>query len=203
MNWFWRLFEPPHKMKIALAVGHSRKIGNRLDGGAVSVGDVSEWEYNTQLADMIQDILEGQGHTVEIWESYAGKSYGGAMAWLADDIKEWGADCAIELHFNAATPGANGHEWLYWQSSDKGRLLAASINKAFMDTGLPIKQRGIKALNHNSRGALFCRLTHCPAVIAEPFFGSNSDDWAIATSQKATIAEGIASGILDWIQADW
>lgn len=185
-------------MKIAIGVGHSRKIKNRIDGGAVSVEGVNEWEYNRELAEKVEQELELLGHQVAIWDSYEGDGYESSMRWLADEIEEWGADAAIELHFNAATPDAHGHEWLYWHSSDLGMLLAASVNAKMIDEIPDLRIRGIKPKRSGDRGSAFLRFTHCPALITEPFFGSNGDDWQIAVSQKADIARVIADGVDQW-----
>jgi len=56
--------------------------------------------------------------------------------------------------------------------------------------------RGIKGRMRGSRGASYLRLTHCPAVIAEPFFGTCEDpDWLLATQHKEGIARSIAGGL--------
>lgn len=200
-----RIFNGKPAMKIALCVGHSRYIEDRIEGGAVSVaGDngfaQNEWGYNQGLALLIETHLKAEGYEVLLWKDYDGNTYGQAMRWLAKQIGESGADCAIELHFNAAAPAANGHEWLFWRHSDESRLLAYAINTAFVRQVPSIKQRGIKPLYEKSRGASFCRLTPCPAVIAEPFFGTNPGDWRVATERKEDIAKSIADGIHAWCE---
>tara|TARA_B100000579_G_C22711882_1_gene794983 strand:- start:870 stop:1100 length:231 start_codon:yes stop_codon:yes gene_type:complete len=64
------------------------------------------------------------------------------------------------------------------------------------DTFPLFTSRGIKFRRKGHRGAGFLRLTHCPAVIAEPFFGSCKDpDWDLAVNHKEGIAKSIAGGI--------
>lgn len=185
-------------MKVALCVGHSRKIKGRTEGGAVSVDGTNEWEFNSRLAELIADELEILGVEVRIWSEYRGSSYGSAMTWLAEEIEDWKADCAIELHFNSATPGASGHEWLYWHTSDRGMLLAAEFNKFMMDSFPEIRQRGIKPIKHKERGSGFLRLTHCPAVVTEPFFGSNDGEWGLINSDFEELATIHADAIYEW-----
>lgn len=182
-------------MRAALAIGHSRFIGDRRDEGAVSLGGMTEWEYNRSLGDMIATELMGEGHDVRVWDKYRGRGYTSAMRWLAGDIRRWRADAAIELHFNFAHSAAHGHEWLFWHTSDDALVLASAINAEFMAELPELTQRGIKPTRAHERGASFLRMTHCPAVIAEPFFGSNVIDWQVASQQKHQIAAGIASGI--------
>ena len=188
-------------MKIAICVGHSRKINGRTEGGAISVDGTSEWEYNSGLADMISDQLDTLGHQVGIIDDYQGSGYTAAMEWVADQVEEWDADCAIELHFNSATPLGNGHEWLHWATSSRGKALAAHVEAAVIEAVPELRQRGVKAKGKGDRGGAFLRVTHCPALIAEPFFGSNEEDWQIAIEKKVAIAKAIAHGIDAWAES--
>lgn len=175
---------------IALCVGHSRQG----DCGALSIdGHTTEYEYNCDLA---QRISKKTRRPVRVYDTYEGGGYTSAMRWLARKLKDDGAELAVELHFNSASPAATGHEWLYWNSSEKGRLLARSLRDSMEDSFPMFTSRGIKPREKGSRGAAFLRLTHCPAVIAEPFFGSNKDDWDIATKHKEGVAAAIASGVM-------
>lgn len=187
--------------RIALCIGHSRRINDRLDGGAVSISGVSEWTYNRALADLIGAHLTRYRLQWFIVDAYQGRGYGGAMAWLANHLAERAADVAIELHFNSAGPTARGHEWLYWHSSKSGRRLAESLDfemRLQFPPGI-LPARGLKPRSGEHRGSEFLRRTHCPAVIAEPYFASNEEDWKLATMHKDKVAIGIANGIAEWI----
>tara|TARA_R100000655_G_scaffold21217_4_gene43585 strand:- start:39816 stop:40370 length:555 start_codon:yes stop_codon:yes gene_type:complete len=173
---------------IAICVGHSRPN----DSGAASVTGVTEWDYNSQLADMIGDRLKTK---YKIYSTYKGSSYWSSMKWLAKTLRNDAVEAAVELHFNAATPSATGHEWLYWKTSEKGRLFARALRDSFEDCFPQLRSRGIKPRQKGSRGAAFLRLTHCPAIIAEPFFGSNNEDWELALKSMEGIATSIAGGI--------
>ena len=173
---------------IALCVGHSRPN----DSGAASVTGVSEWDYNSELAEMIGSKLR---QPYKIYSTYQGNSYVSAMRWLAKKLHDDRVDVAVELHFNSATPKATGHEWLYWNTSEKGRLLARSLRDSFEDSFPSLTSRGIKARQKGSRGAMFLRATCMPACIAEPFFGSNEEDWELALKHKEGIATSIAGGL--------
>lgn len=187
------------KTLVALCVGHSRKIGNRIEGGAVSVGNQNEHAYNVELANMISAHLGANGVPCHIIAEYEGAGYGSAQRWLASELRDLGATLAIELHFNSASPEAKGHEWLYYHSSANGQKLARRLNEE-MCYGVPeIKSRDAKPRFAGDRGTEFLRGTHCPAVIAEPFFGSNADDWKFAVAKKPQIARAIASGILEYL----
>ena len=117
------------------------------------------------------------------------------MRWLAKKLHDDRVDVAVELHFNSATPKATGHEWLYWNTSEKGRLLARSLRDSFEDSFPLFTSRGIKGRQKGSRGAMFLRATCMPACIAEPFFGSNEEDWELALKHKEGVADAIAGGL--------
>lgn len=184
---------------IALCVGHSRQINGKTEGGAVSFGGVSEHAYNKELADLILADL-GRDVGVALWNRYEGNGYGAAISWLSGEIKKKDAVLAIELHFNCATGDARGAEWLYWHSSTKGKELASCIHSAFTKELPEIKDRGIKPRSSGDRGSDFLRATHCPAVICEPFFGDNKEDWRIAVTNKKEIAAAIANGIRSYLK---
>ena len=187
--------------RIALCIGHSRKINGRRDGGATSVGGISEWNYNHTLADLIGAHLTRNRLQWFILDDYQGIGYVTSMRWVAGQIAERGADVAIELHFNSATPTARGHEWLYWHSSAAGKRLAESLDYE-MRIQLPphtLPARGKKPVEASGRGSEFLRRTHAVAAIAEPFFGSNEDDWKIASTHQDKIAIAIANGIAEWV----
>ena len=171
-------------------------VVGRPEGGAISVGGVSEWNYNLRLGALITDELDRHGIQAVEFRVYEGKTYGGAVSWLASQIKASGCEAAVELHFNSAGTDATGHEWLHWFASERGKSLASNIQSEMTKRIPELKSRGLKAIGGaDERGAGFLRQTHCPAVIAEPFFGSNAADWAIAEAKKPEIAKAIAAGI--------
>ena len=82
---------------IAILIGHSR----RGDRGAVSCGGVSEWHYNRDVAEHLAADLGAAGVANKVYPVYPRSSYGGAMRWLAAELKKDGAEAAVELHFNS------------------------------------------------------------------------------------------------------
>lgn len=184
------------RRKVAICIGHSRMVVGRPEGGAISVGGVSEWNYNLRLGALITDELDRHGIQAVEFRVYEGKTYGAAVSWLASQIKATGCEAAVELHFNSAGADATGHEWLHWFASERGKSLASNIQSEMTKRIPELKSRGLKAIGGaDERGAGFLRQTHCPAVIAEPFFGSNAADWAIAQAKQGEIAKAIAAGI--------
>jgi hypothetical protein len=175
---------------IGLAVGHSR----RGDSGAYTVGpdSVSEYGFNTNLLPLITPLLKVP---YRIYDDYKASSYVGAMTFLSNKMREDKVDACIELHFNAASPKATGHEWLHWESSCGGKRLATKL-KEEMDAAYPeLASRGVKPRGKGQRGALFLRSTPCYACIAEPFFGSSYSDVSLIQADVGKLAAVYARGI--------
>lgn len=182
--------------KIAVCVGHSRFMGSRRDGGALAAdGKTAEWEFNCEVARELCRLL-ARTHDPILFDSYRGKGYTAAMGWLAREIQRAGAVFAVELHFNATDGTATGHEWLYWEHSSASKRAAVQFHLEMSRAFPLLPARGAKARSTQHRGAEFLRLTHCPAVIAEPFFG-DGDDWRTfaPTSARRRLAEVYAQAI--------
>jgi N-acetylmuramoyl-L-alanine amidase len=185
------------KKLIAICVGHSRSG----DDGAVNVEGISEWNFNQPIAKRVCELLHEAGHDSVLIDKYEGSGYAPAMMWLTKHIKELKADVAVELHFNSAGPYANGHEFLHWFSSPKGASLAANLSESLVKFFPNQKDRGLKSINAEDRGGLFLRKTHCPAVICEPFFGSNPTENLYFSNRKEELAKAYTEGILKWVAA--
>lgn len=184
---------------IALCIGHSRRIKGRYDGGAYSPFlDKNERDFNLEVAATVVRNLDRMGEDSRIISDYEGAGYSSAMRDVAKQVREIHASLAVELHFNAASPSANGHEWLYWHTSPNGKRLAQVFHDSFSDDFPSIKSRGIKPLSAGSRGSEFVRLTHCPAILTEPFFGTNTKDCSQITATR--VAESYTKAILKFIR---
>lgn len=177
--------------RIALAIGHSRSG----DSGAVNTDGVTEHKFNSKIARLTGDILSKLGHTVRVIGHYEGSGYSAAMSWLAKEIKAFKADVAVELHFNSAGPYAEGHEWLCWHRSSNGYRLASSFDAIFSKQFPELKRRGVKLVDSEARGSLFLRMTHCPAAILEPYFGSNQDETEFFSNNESELAQVYADAI--------
>jgi N-acetylmuramoyl-L-alanine amidase len=185
-------------MKAAICIGHSRSG----DNGAESVSGVSEWTFNRPIGEKVCDILKGRGVDVLFLDRYEGNGYSSSTTWAATQIDNFGADCAIEIHFNAASPSAEGFEYLYWATSSNGRRLAQSLLDSHAATYPDNTSRGIKPKTYADRGSGFLSKPRCPSVICEPFFGSHPDEWNQYSNEAAIIAKVYADGILDWFGID-
>jgi N-acetylmuramoyl-L-alanine amidase len=180
---------------IAICIGHSRTIKGRYDGGAYSPWlKMNERDFNLLVASQLSTHLSQNGIPSRIINHYAGAGYGSAMVDVSKQVKDARASLAIELHFNSATPTANGHEWLYWHSSKHGEALARAFSAQFSKDHQNIRSRGLKPITARDRGGAFLRVTHCPALIVEPFFGSNESDCRQITT--ASVAKSYAKALI-------
>lgn len=179
---------------IAICVGHSRTG----DHGAVAVdGMTTERLYNTDLADRIAAAVEAAGIEALVFCRYPAASYPAAMRWLARELTREKALVAVELHFNASHERpASGHEWLYHAGSENGRAVAKSLDASMRRHFPDALPRGVKAITTKDNGSGFVRQTPCPAVICEPFFGSNQNDWDTVAANPAKLAQAIADGLI-------
>ncbi len=181
--------------KVAICVGHSR-IG---DKGACSVGGVDEWSYNKKVADLLQNHLRHQGIQSVVFDDYPSESYSRAMDWLAQSVAKEKCDIAIELHFNSySSTKAEGYEYLHYHTSNNGRRLADCFCKAHFETFKVQKDRGVKAIEPDGRGAGFLRSVSPPAVICEPFFGSSPKEWVLFDSKHSLLADVYAQAIVEY-----
>lgn len=173
---------------LAICIGHSR----RGDLGAVSIGGVSEHPFNSLVARELLDLCENDGIPAVIVDDYEFSGYTSAITWLARYLRRRRATVALELHFNSSSEASShGVEYLYWPSSSNGRRLATCLADAHHDIvpGATLRHDDTGLLPRGSgNGSQFLRKTHCPAVICEPFFGSNPDEWALYASDPSILA---------------
>jgi N-acetylmuramoyl-L-alanine amidase len=155
--------------KAAILIGHTKD-----SKGAYSKWLPSEFDYNIQVAEELKKINPSL-YTVYTHDSYLGGYYAMEKR-TAETINKEDFSIVLELHYNSASPLAHGTECCYWFASKKGKEYAQKISEEISQR-LDTTNRGIKALyNKNDRGYWFTYLMKAPAVIVEPFFGSNEFD---------------------------
>ena len=199
LSFFLRKDKPTKPIgHVAICVGHSR-IG---DYGADTVDGISEWDFNVNVADVLKDALESRNIKALVVNKYPRKTYGQAMEWLAAMLQPYKFDCAIELHFNSASPQAHGYEYLHLSGSGKGQRLANCLLEAHMSViGNKQKSRGTTAIKAGDRGYGFLSKVAPPAVICEPFFGSNRADWKLFDHKWGMLADIYATGIENFLKS--
>lgn len=179
---------------IALVVGHEPgkpgASGRYLDAFGRE-REVNEYAFNTVVSREVRNMLYSEAglQVIDIRRQAAG-GYGK----LPGAVNETMADFALELHFNAATPTATGTETLYWHRSARGKQFAAIVQRHML-VALQLRDRGIKPIDEDGRGGWFLGRTSMPAVIAEPFFGSNPQEMGHAMLHTETLAAAYAAAI--------
>lgn len=165
--------------KVAIVVGHAQD-----SKGACGIDGIPcEWDYNSKVASFLTDIAD-----VYFYDGYQ-KGYTTMVKKNAEKLNAKNYDLIIELHYNAASPSANGVETLYYFNSEKGKK-AAVIFSAMVAVGFGIRNRGIRALvNSQDRGFAAVYYTKAPTILVEPFFGSSKEDVAKFKGQEKKYAD--------------
>ena len=179
-------------MKTAIIIGHNERAP-----GAVRVTDgVPEYIWNTKLAKRIQLYAdcEGRGDDVQIFFRKAGLGYNAEIRECYARVNAWKPDQTIELHFNSFTATSTGTEMLYAAGSTKGKILAQKVQDAVLNA-LGLSDRGSKAITRKDRGGASVFAANAPAIIVEPFFGSNKSDCATVDANFDKCAQGIWKAI--------
>lgn len=160
--------KPPKK--VAIVVGHTED-----SQGACSPHNIScEWEFMFGVATELC-VMRELGD-IYLYDTYK-NGYGNMVAKHAKTINQKDYDLILELHYNAATPSAQGAEVLYhhkdtenWDEVTIGKNLLAKME------ALGFRNRGVKHLTAKDRGYAAVYLPKGNCLIFEPFFGSNEDD---------------------------
>ncbi len=172
--------------KIAIVVGHNAKAR-----GAVRVTDgVTEFEWNTDLAEIIQDHDPAN---IKIFKRVRGGGYSAEIDRVYAEVDAWGADCSIELHFNGSSnPRSTG--CLTLSSGTSGSMALAGYVQPLMLAAMGNEDDGIQARGRKDRGGRSLWQGRSPAIMAEPYFGSNEAFCRVADAHKDELAEAIYVG---------
>jgi N-acetylmuramoyl-L-alanine amidase len=169
-------------MKIAVIVGHNARAQ-----GAVRVTDGrTEYDWNGDLAEMVREI---DPETVRVFHRRPAGGYSREIDRVYGEVDRWGADVSLELHFNAATPAAHGCETL--SSGTDGSLRLAAAVQAAICEAMPMRDRGILTRAAHERGGRSLWAGRAPAVLLEPYFGSNAHECHVADDHKGMLAEAV------------
>jgi N-acetylmuramoyl-L-alanine amidase len=181
--------------KIALIIGHSMQ-----DGGAYNkTHRVSEFQFNTPLAQEVAEMLKMEGHDPVV--IYRDCSY----SKLPSKVNATGAALAVSFHCNAFDTNPHGSEVLYFKGSNKGLLLASAIQERVVSC-LKLPDRGIKGCvaahvgKAGDRGGYLLEKTSMPCVIVEPFFIDSDSSLELANSKFELLAEAYTQGIVSFIK---
>jgi N-acetylmuramoyl-L-alanine amidase len=169
--------------KIAIVVGH-----NSRSQGAVRILDGrTEFDWNSDLAQLIKSH---DNRNVKIFYRRAGFGYSKEIDTVYAETDTWGADVTVELHFNAsANENVRGCEMLSSGTSGSLELSNNMQNRVQRVMGNP--DRGVKRVSRSDRGGRSLWAGKAPAVLIEPYFGSNYQECTVATNKKQDLAKAI------------
>ena len=175
-------------MKIAIVIGHNAK-----SQGAVRVTDgVTEFAWNSHLAELIATHAPG---SIKVFQRVSGGGYSAEIDRVYAETDKWGADCVVELHFNASgTAGVAGCETL--TSGTKSSVKLAVALQEQMVKALKNRDRGIKPVMRTDRGGRSLWQGKAPAALIEPYFGSSREECINADLNKDALAEAVYRGCL-------
>jgi len=170
-------------MKIAIVVGHNAKAQ-----GAVRCTDGrTEFDWNGELADLIR---AHDKQSVQVFKRVTGGGYSAEIDRVYAQTDAWGAACTIELHFNgSANPQANG--CLMLSSGTNGSMKLSTAMQAHCVTVLGNADRGVRTIGRQDRGGRSLWQGRAPAVLIEPYFGSNAAECHLAQQHMDELAEAI------------
>lgn len=181
-------------VRVALVVGHTERSPGAFGHNPVNA---HEYPWNRDLAQrMIAHIA-----TLGDAEAKAFFRDDGGLTGAYAAAKDWGADAALELHFNAAGPSATGTETLYLTSVS--RQLAEAVQDATIGA-LGLADRGVKTPQEASGGRGERNLSQMgarPSILTEPFFGSNPNDARTASERKDQLAKAQAEAVVNVLKS--
>lgn len=179
--------------KIALVIGHNSKAQ-----GAIRITDKrTEYDFNEQLARAIMAVspqhfkifkrTAGAGEIARCYGQISGLEFGGTL----------------ELHFNShGNTTATGTETL--TSGTTKSLRFAKAVQAAMVGALGLRDRGLITMGKDapagSRGKASLWAGVPPAILIEPFFGSNPSDCAAADRHFNALARAIAGECIAFLK---
>lgn len=173
-------------MKIAIVVGHNARAQ-----GAVRVSDGrSEFDWNSELAEMIQ---EHDPNGVRIFYRERGGGYSAEIDRVYREVDTWGADCSIELHFNASA-SASASGGLTLSSGTFGSLALAHAVRSRTAAVLGNTDRGVQIRKRRDRGGRSLWQGKAPAILTELYFGSNMRECLLASQHMDELAEAVFRG---------
>ena len=172
-------------MKVSINAGHYPG----LDSGAVGQNGLQEAEVAKNIAERVVNILREVGYNAlfiqknELYE-------------ITELSNDFCADLFVSIHCNAAeNKNARGTETFAHPQSERGQKLAECIQRQIVESMGTI-DRGVKldtfyVLKH----------THCPAVLVECEFISNSEGECMLASAEGQegLSKAISRGITDYV----
>jgi N-acetylmuramoyl-L-alanine amidase len=171
---------------VGLVAGHWQS-----DSGAVCPDGLQEVDVNLAVARQVAALLREEGHRVEVLPEYAPKLVG------------YRAAAFVSIHADSCVEGFSGFKVVHHADADPlgpAARLAATLSQAYAEaTGLsPHPNTITDDMRHYH--ALRKIAPDTPGVIIECGFLSGDRD--LLTQEQDRVAQGIANGVLAFLQAE-
>jgi N-acetylmuramoyl-L-alanine amidase len=166
---------------IAIVVGHTK-----LSPGACSPFEIEcEFEFNSIIAERLSCVAD-----IYYYDSY-NLGYTAMVKKNAAKLNKKNYKLVLKLHYNAASPLANGTECLYYFANKKAKKLSEYFCEMFCAKFHTIN-RGAKALvSKKDRGFAAVFYPKATTLLLEPFFGSSKLDVTKMVHNKEEYADMI------------
>lgn len=183
-------------MKVYINPGHDLDY----DSGAVNpTSGLRECDVAAKIGARVKEYLEAAGCECRLLQSdnlYYDSQYDDRPISVCDDANNWGADCFISIHCNAANGQARGTEVECYSRMSNGGNLAQCIQDQIVGA-LGTVDRGVKEMP----GLIVLRHTDMPAVLVETAFIDNDNDAELLTDRWDDFAAAVARGVTDYEQS--
>lgn len=180
-------------MRVYINPGHDLTY----DSGAVNPNSgLRECDVAAKIGGKVKEYLEAAGCECRLLQSdnlYYDSQYDDRPIPVCDDANNWGADCFISIHCNAANGKASGTEVECYSYMSDGGNLAQCIQNQIV-SALGTVDRGVKEMP----GLIVLRHTDMPAVLVETAFIDNDDDADLLANKWDDFARAIARGVTDY-----
>ncbi len=186
---------------IVVDCGH----GGR-DSGTIGAGGAIEKDLNLLYGKKLRTFLEEEGYQVVmtretdqgLYDEDAADKKAQDMQRRCDRIKEAAPLLTVSIHQNSyPDPAVRGPQVFYYETSQEGQKLAASIQKELNDALTETNSREIKA----NDSYYLLKQSQGPAVIVECGFLSSPQDEALLVREEYQdrAAEAICRGIVEYL----
>jgi N-acetylmuramoyl-L-alanine amidase len=180
---------PPKK--IGLVAGHWSTDPRRYDPGAVCPDGLTEVEINLAIAQLVKALLENQGYTVDLLEEFDSALDG------------YQADALVSIHADSCdVPEASGFKVasvLHGTLPEADRLVKCLREEYETATGLSFHEHSI-TYDMTEYHAFYEIDSQTPGAIIET--GFMAADRQILLDQQDKVAQGIANGIVCFLETD-
>jgi hypothetical protein len=183
-------------IKVGLAIGH-----NQFTGARSYKGD-DEWTTRKAVTLHAVEILAEYGVESKIFIRDRSKGYTTAMKQHGADMRMFGSQVNLEMHFNSAGPTATGTEIIC--VSEKSGKYFRPLCKHFADYyDMPIRGDHGAQVKSSGRGIAFAKYTPNRSGVWEGQFASSKQDWDKVDDKPKEEGETFAYGLLECLEQDY